>query len=104
MAKGQQHSAMQGIAALPVRRPAPVWPRTAVSVIAAVALLAEAVAWLWFLWQAAHSPVGQYDFSSYYAAALALRGNPHADIYSTAVMAQAGAAGHVQVQPPLPYT
>ncbi|HEV2236733.1 MAG TPA: glycosyltransferase family 87 protein [Ktedonobacterales bacterium] len=89
---------------------APVAPRlvvrgrTLLVALCCLALLVEVGAWLWFLWRAAHAPVGQYDFSSYYAAALALRGDPHANIYSAAVMARAGAAGHVQVQPPLPYT
>jgi hypothetical protein len=78
--------------------------RTLLVVLSGLVLLVEVGAWLWFLWRAAHAPVGQYDFSSYYAAALALRGDPHANIYSAAVMAHAAAAGHVQVQPPLPYT
>jgi Glycosyltransferase family 87 len=74
-------------------------------VIASAAVLALAlVNWLQFLWVVLHGPFGQYDFSSYYAAAAALRANPHTDIYSSAVMARFGAAGHVQVQPPLPYT
>jgi hypothetical protein len=88
----------------PAERLAPGWPRTAVSAIAAAVLLVEVGSWLWFLWRAAHAPVGQYDFSSYYAAALALRGDLHANVYSAAVMARSAAAGHVQVQPPLPYT
>lgn len=78
--------------------------RTALMALSALALLLSVGAWLLFLWRAAHAPVGQYDFSSYYAAALALRGDLHANIYSAAVMARAGAAGHVQVRPPLPYT
>lgn len=72
--------------------------------LALVALALVTLVWLRFLWGALHAPVGQYDFSTYYAAALALRANPHADIYSQAVIAQAGAAAHTQVQPPLPYT
>jgi alpha-1,2-mannosyltransferase len=78
--------------------------RTMLMALSALALVLSVGAWLLFLWRAAHAPVGQYDFSSYYAAALALRGDLHANIYSAAVMARAGAAGHVQVRPPLPYT
>ncbi len=50
------------------------------------------------------SEAGRYDFSSYYAAALALRENLHANIYSAVTMAQAGAQAHTLVNPPLPYT
>lgn len=81
------------------------WRLRAIIVLLSLVILALALgSWLWFLWRALHDPVGRYDFSSYYAAAAALRGNPHADIYSAAVMARSGAANHVQVQPPLPYT
>src|SRR5258707_24092 len=75
--------------------------------IALAALLALAVAllrWALLLEDAVHSIAGRYDFSSYYAAALALRNDPHANIYAESVIAHAGAAGHVLVQPPLPYT
>jgi alpha-1,2-mannosyltransferase len=105
VANSQQRGAMLGTsAASPGDRPAPPRPHIVISVIAGGALVIEVGTWLWFLWRAAHSPVGQYDFSSYYAAALALRGDLHANIYAPAVMAHAGAVGHVQVQPPLPYT
>ncbi len=50
------------------------------------------------------SEAGRFDFSSYYAAALALRENIHANIYSAVTMAQAGAQGQTLVNPPLPYT
>jgi hypothetical protein len=73
--------------------------------VASAAVLALAVgSWLLFIWAIFHGSFGQYDFSSYYAAAAALRADPHVDIYSAAVIAHSGAAGHVQVQPPLPYT
>lgn len=78
--------------------------RAGVVMVALVILVVALASWLWFLWRALHAPVGRYDFSSYYAAAAALRINPHADIYAAAVIAQSGAANHVQVQPPLPYT
>lgn len=47
---------------------------------------------------------GRYDFSTYYAAAYALRHNLHANIYDAQVLAQAGAVGHTLVNPPLAYT
>ncbi len=75
--------------------------------IALAALLALAVAllrWALLLEDAVHSIAGRYDFSSYYAAALALRNDPHANIYAESVIAHAGAAGNVLVQPPLLYT
>jgi hypothetical protein len=78
--------------------------RTLLLALCWLLLVSEVGAWLWFLWRAAHSPFGEYDFSSYYAAALALRHNVHANIYSAAVIAHYGALGHVQVRPPLPYT
>lgn len=50
------------------------------------------------------SEAGRYDFSTYYAAAAALRNNLHANIYDPATLAQAGARNHTLVNPPLPYT
>jgi len=47
---------------------------------------------------------GRYDFSTYYAAAWALRHDIHANIYDASALAQAGAAAHTFVGPPLPYT
>ncbi len=47
---------------------------------------------------------GRYDFSTYYAAAWALRHVVHANIYDANVLARAGAAAHTFVSPPLPYT
>jgi hypothetical protein len=44
-----------------------------IRLVAALVLLVSVVSWLGFLWRSLHRPVGQYDFSSYYAAALALR-------------------------------
>src|SRR5258708_518416 len=64
------------------------------------ALLRRAV----LLEDAVHSLAGRPAFSSYYAAALALRNDPHANIYAESVIAHAGAAGNVLVQPPLLYT
>jgi alpha-1,2-mannosyltransferase len=78
--------------------------RIALVLVSAAALALALGTWLTFLWAVFHGPFGQYDFSSYYAAAAALRADPHADIYAAAVMARNGAATHVQVQPPLPYT
>jgi Glycosyltransferase family 87 len=87
-----------GRAYLPDRR------RLGLVVASSAALALALVSWLRFLWGAFHAPVGQYDLSSYYAAALALRHSLHANTYSSAVLAHAGAVGAVQVQPPLPYT
>jgi hypothetical protein len=47
---------------------------------------------------------GRYDFSTYYAAAWALRHDIHTNIYDASVLAQASAAAHPFVSPPLPYT
>ncbi len=91
-------SAVRPLGGLPARA------RAALVLVAVAALLVAAAVWLRFLWGALHSAVGQYDFSTYYAAALALRHHLHADIYAPAVLAQAGAAAQTQVQPPLPYT
>jgi alpha-1,2-mannosyltransferase len=82
----------------------PRWGAGIMKPAACTVLLLALGSWLVFLWQALHAPVGQYDFSSYYAAALAIRLNPHAEIYAANVLASAGAHAHVQVQPPLPYT
>lgn len=78
--------------------------RAWIAALALVALAAWVIYLLLVLWSMLHAAVGQYDFSTYYAAALALRHNLRADIYSQAVIARAGALAHVQVQPPLPYT
>jgi hypothetical protein len=43
------------------------------------------------------------DFSSYYAAAYALRMNPQANVYDQAVLTSAAAQAGVALQPPLPY-
>ena len=69
-----------------------------------VVLLVVLAQWARSLYSDAHSIAGRYDFSTYYAAAYALRHNLHANIYSQAVLSQAGAAGQVMVQPPLAYT
>jgi hypothetical protein len=59
------------------------------------------VVWLYSI---SRAPAGTFDFSTYYAAASALRSDPHADIYSQGVLARSGAESHVSTQPPLPYT
>ncbi|HEU5440442.1 MAG TPA: glycosyltransferase family 87 protein [Ktedonobacterales bacterium] len=60
--------------------------------------------WLLHVYDAFHTIAGRYDFSTYYAAAYALRLDPHANIYNPVVLVRAGAAAHVLVQPPLAYT
>lgn len=97
-ARASRHGAAQGAPALSAR-----W-RVGLVIASGGTIVLAVATWLAFLWHALHAPVGQYDLSSYYAAAAALRSDPHADIYSAAVMASNGAAQHVQVQPPLPYT
>lgn len=59
----------------------------------------------WVYWMAHEvlRGIGAYDFSTYYAAARALRLDPHSNIYSQAVLTASAAAGHVTRQPPLPY-
>ena len=67
-------------------------------------LLYALVNWLLLLWRDLHSIAGRYDFSTYYAAAAALRANLHANIYDESVLARVGADAHTLVHPPLPYT
>jgi alpha-1,2-mannosyltransferase len=75
-----------------------------VLLLALLALALVTTRGLCFLWTALHTEAGRYDFSTFYAAATALRANPHANIYDPAVLAHAGAAAHVLVRPPLAYT
>ena len=82
--------------------PRPV--RIGVSVGSLVVSFVVLLQWMRGLVGDLHSIAGRYDFSTYYAAAYALRHNLHADIYSQTVLTQAGAAAHVLVQPPLAYT
>jgi alpha-1,2-mannosyltransferase len=77
--------------------------RRALALVATLVILLVLAGWGWYLWLTLHAPTGRYDFSTYYAAARALRLDPHAPIYSTALLARSGAAAHVQLQPPLPY-
>lgn len=88
-------------------RLSPALSATARLALVAASLLVLAVTlvrWSLSFYSATHSIAGRYDFSSYYAAAYALRANLHANIYDAGVLAQAGAATHVLVNPPLPYT
>ncbi|MGH2516947.1 MAG: glycosyltransferase family 87 protein, partial [Ktedonobacterales bacterium] len=74
-------------------------------VAASLLVLAVTLArWVLSVYSATHTIAGRYDFSSYFAAAYALRGNLHANIYDASVLARAGAASHVLLIPPLPYT
>ncbi|MGZ3714167.1 MAG: glycosyltransferase family 87 protein, partial [Ktedonobacterales bacterium] len=74
-------------------------------VIGSLALLLYAlIKWLLLLWRGLHSIAGRYDFSTYYAAAAALRADLHANIYDEQVLARIGADAHVLLNPPLPYT
>src|SRR5258708_29955271 len=62
-----------------------------VLIIGSLALLLYAlVNWLLLLWRDLHSIAGRYDFSTYYAAAAALRANLHANIYDESVLARVG--------------
>jgi hypothetical protein len=78
--------------------------RTALAVASLVVLLGVLVQWLRMLVSSARSIAGRYDFSSYYAAARLVHTNPHANPYDDRMLAAAGAASHVLVSPPLPYT
>ncbi len=75
--------------------------------LAVVALLVLAVMlmrWGQLLWGSLRNEAGRYDFSSYYAAAAALRADLHANIYDNALIGRVGIAAHTLVAPPLPYT
>jgi glycosyl transferase family 87 len=88
--------------AQPVRLPPGA--RLALSLGSLVVIALVGGRWLLHVIGAFHTIAGRYDFSTYYAAAYALRLDPHANIYNPAVLASAGAAAHVLVQPPLAYT
>ncbi|HEX5158734.1 MAG TPA: glycosyltransferase family 87 protein [Ktedonobacterales bacterium] len=77
--------------------------RIVVSLIAAAVSAVTLISWALRAVSMAHGG-GRYDFSTYYAAAWALRHDIHANIYDASVLAQAGAAAHIFVSPPLPYT
>jgi alpha-1,2-mannosyltransferase len=66
---------------------------------ALLVLAVVAVRWGLFVAQAALNAQGRFDFATYYAAAAALRGNLHANIYDVGVLARSSATGTV-----LPYT
>lgn len=85
-------------------RPIPGRARLALIIGSLAALLYASINWLLLLWRGLHSIAGRYDFSTYYAAAAALRGDLHANIYDAHVLARVGADAHVLVNPPLPYT
>ena len=72
--------------------------------VALLVLVAMLARWGQLLWGSLHNEAGRYDFSSYYAAAAALRANLHANIYDNALIGQVGIAAHTLVAPPLPYT
>lgn len=70
----------------------------------AVALSAASIlGWLVILWRALAARAGRYDFSHYYAAARALRLDPHANIYSMPVLSASATASHVLAPPNIPY-
>ncbi len=74
-----------------------------VSALALLCVVAAAASWGHALGGMFHSEAGRYDFSTYYAAAAALHTDPHANIYSAAVLAPIGDSARVLVRPPLPY-
>src|SRR5690242_16075106 len=65
-------------------------------------LLVAAAYWVLTALAILHDPALGYDFGVYYAAALALRDTPHANIYSLHVI-QAAARQHHAPVPTLPY-
>jgi alpha-1,2-mannosyltransferase len=71
---------------------------------AVLVLAVMLVRWGQLLWDSLHNEAGRYDFSSYYAAAAALRADIHANIYDDALIGRVGIAAHTLVAPPLPYT
>ncbi|HEX5547297.1 MAG TPA: glycosyltransferase family 87 protein [Ktedonobacterales bacterium] len=77
--------------------------RIVVSLIAVVISAVTLIAWVLRVASMLRGG-GRYDFSTYYAAAWALRYDIHANIYDASVLAQAGAVAHTFVSPPLPYT
>ncbi len=78
--------------------------RLALLVAALAVFIVSLARWVLALRADLHSIAGRYDFSTYYAAAAALRTNLHANIYDAGVLARAGDAARVLVRPPLPYT
>src|SRR5690242_256159 len=72
--------------------------------VALVVLALMFVRWGQLLWSSLHNEAGRFDFSSYYAAAAALRADIHANIYDNTLIGQIGVAAHTLVAPPLPYT
>src|SRR5579859_3609605 len=70
---------------------------------ASALLLAGFAGWLFILVKAIETRAGRFDFSGYYAAARALRLDPHANIYSPAVIAANAIAGHVLAPPTMLY-
>lgn len=77
-------------------------PRIVLRTTLGVLLLVAAAYWLLTALAILHDPHLGYDFGIYYAAALALRDAPHADIYSLHVIQVAARAHHAPV-PTLPY-
>ena len=72
--------------------------------VAATAVLLISVAgWLVILWRAIAARAGRFDFSHYYAAARAIRLDPHANIYSMTVLSASAAASHVVAPTNVPY-
>ncbi|HLY31632.1 MAG TPA: glycosyltransferase family 87 protein [Ktedonobacterales bacterium] len=82
----------------------PTAGRAVLVALAGVTLLVVVGHWALTVVGYLSSESGRYDFSTYYAAAAALRANLHATIYDPATMARAGAQNHTLVNPPLPYT
>jgi Glycosyltransferase family 87 len=77
--------------------------RATVVAVAAALLLAGITGWLIILWKAIEARSGRFDFSHYYAAARALHLDPHANIYSMAVLSASATASHVVAPPDVPY-
>ncbi len=77
--------------------------RAALVAVAGATLLIMLGHWAITLAGFLSSEAGRYDFSTYYAAAAALRNNLHANIYDPTTLKQAGARSHTLVNPPLPY-
>ena len=83
-------------------RSASTLPRIVLRTALGVLILVAVAYWLLTALAILHDPHLGYDFGIYYAAALALRDAPHADIYSLQVIQVAARAHHAPV-PTLPY-
>ena len=89
--------------AIPIARRLDARARALLVLAAATLLLTGVAGWLIILWRGIAARVGRFDFSHYYAAARALRLDPHANIYSMAVLSASATASYVVAPTDVPY-